>query len=235
MISKKENPFYNITFNVLLPVYILNKGEKFFSTEHANLYALLVALSLPLLYGLYDYVKSKKVNVISVLSLVGILLTGGFALFQFKGIYFAIKEGALPFLIALITLASVPYKKPLIYLLLFESHLLNKNLIEQKIKEHKKEKEFQTLMNKTTVWLSYSFILSAILNFTIGFFVFKEIDPALSQEIQRKILNEQIADMTWMGYLFIALPLSFITIFIFWTIMKNLKNLTGFDFQKHMN
>lgn len=231
MISKKENPLYNISFNILIPVYILNKGSSFFDSDQASLYSLLLALVFPTLYGFKDYFKEKKIHTISILCLVGILLTGGLALFQLKGIYFAIKEGLVPLVIALATLASVYFKKPMVYLILFESNIFKKDLIQQKVTQNNKRKAFNQLINKTTIWLSYSFVLSGMLNFIIGVWVFKDIDPQLSQDIQRQILNEQIADMTWMGYLFIALPLSFITMFLLWYLVKHIKNLTGLQFK----
>ncbi len=230
--QKKENPFYNILFNIILPVLILNKGKDFFPAEDAAVYSLLLALAFPFIYGCKDYIVSKKINIISLIGVIGVALTGGLALLQLKGIYFAIKEAIIPLFIAIVVLGSIPYKKPLISLFLFQSSLFKKDLIYEKLKEHNKEKEFQMLMNKTTIWLAGSFLLSALLNFIIGLIVFKNINPDLKEAVQRQILNEQIADMTWMGYVFIAFPLSFITIFILWYILKHLKQMTGLDFKE---
>ena len=214
MTQKTENPFYNLLFNVILPVFILNKAPSFFTFEKIELYSLLVALAFPLAYGLKDYFLTRKTNFISLLSFIGIFLTGGLALFQLKGIYFAIKEAVIPLFIGVIVLGSIFYKKPLISLFLFKSSLFKKDLIYAKLKEHNREMDFQKLLSKTTLWLAGSFFLSAFLNFVIALIVFKNIDPNLTEKIQRQILNEQIADMTWMGYVFIAFPLSFITFFI---------------------
>ena len=156
-------------------------------------------------------------------------------MFQLKGIYFAIKEAAIPLFISGIALGSIRYKKPLISVFLFQSSLFKKDLIYEKLREYGKEKDFQKLMNKTTVWLSGSFLLSAALNFIIALIVFKDIDSGLKEEVKRQILNEQIADMTWMGYAFIAFPLSFITVFILWYLLKHLKQITGLDFKEAVN
>ncbi len=237
MTQKKENPFYNILFNIILPVLILNKGKDFFPFESTNVhsYSLIIALAFPIIYGCKDYLLTKKINTISLIGVVGVALTGGLALFQFKGIYFAIKEAAIPLFIGIVVLVCIPFKKPLISFLLFESSLFKKDLIYEKLKEYNTERDFQKLMNKTTLWLAGSFFLSAVLNFVIGLIVFKEIDPELEEGIKRQILNEQIADMTWMGYVFIALPLSSITIFILWYILKHLKQMTGLDLKNSIN
>jgi len=222
MLQKKENPFWNITFNLILPVLILNKAHDLFPEFH-SIYILLIALSLPLIYGLKDYLKDKKINVISIIGLVGILLTGGLALFQTKGIVFAIKEAAIPLLIAFFTLGSIVYKKPLVVLFL-KSSFFKSDLIFQRIKENQQEKNFSRLMNVTTFWLALSFVLSAILNFIIAERVFQQTDS-------QQVLNEQVARMTWLGYVVIALPLSVLSGFILWYLVKNLKRMTQLRFQ----
>ena len=232
--SKKENPIYNILFNIILPVWILNKGPDFFSDENATIYSLILALAFPIAYGLKDYFRTKKANIVSIIGVLSVVLTGGLALLQLEGIYFAIKEAAVPFFIAIITLASIPYKKPLIYVFLFDLSLFDKELIQEKVDAVQGQKDFDALMNKTTVWLAGSFILSAVLNFIIAIWVFKDIDPSLEEVARRQILNEQIADMTWMGYVFIAFPLSFITLFIFWYISKTLKRITGLNLMESL-
>lgn len=225
--EKKENPVYSIGLNIVLPVIILNKGQNFISSESAPLYVLFLALSLPFLYGLKDFIQAQKINFLSLIGFLSILLTGGLALFQFEGIYFAIKEALIPLILALVALLSISFKKPLASFLIFKSSLFNTSLIQQKLKTNNTEKAFEKLMNVSTLAFSGSFVLSAILNFVIAIFVFKDIDPLLTEEVKRQILNKQVADMIWMGYVFIALPLTLITGFLFWWILKQLKVLTG--------
>ena len=230
--SNKENPIYNIGFNIILPVIILNQGQKFISSESAPIYVLLIALSFPFIYGVKDFISSQKINTISLIGLVSIALTGGLALLQLEGIYFAIKEAAIPLVLAFVTLGSIAFKKPLASLLIFKSSLFDTALIKEKLKENNKEKNFDRLMDISTLALSGSFVLSAILNFVIAIFVFKDIKPDLTEELKRQILNEQVADMTWMGYVFIALPLTFVTGFLLWWILNQLKALTGLSLEE---
>ena len=230
--SKKENPIYNLGFNIVLPVIILNKGQGFISSESAPVYILIVALAFPFLYGLKDFVIAKKVNFISLVGLISIALTGGLALFQLEGIYFAIKEAFVPLIFAFIALGSIFLKKPLASLLIFKSSLFDTHLIQKKLKEGNKEKDFEKLMNISTLALSGSFVLSAILNFIIAIFVFKDVNLSLDENTRRQLINEQVADMTWMGYVFIALPLTFILGFLLWQILRQLKNLTGLELEE---
>ena len=231
MKQQKENPLWNILFNIILPVMILNKGHKFFP-EDGHLYALLIALACPFFYGAKDYFQNRHINKISILGLSGTALTGGLALLQPAGIFFAVKEALIPLLIALFTAGSVFYKKPLMSFLIFQSSLFRKDVILLKLSSAGREKDFKALLNLTTFYLAGSFVLSAVLNFLIALWIFKDIDPSLGPEEKSQILNTQIADMTWMGYVLIALPLSLITGGIFWFLIKRLREMTGLSFNE---
>ena len=219
----KENPFLSIIFNIIIPVLILNKATQwipYLTPAHA----VLIALSFPTIYGLKDYIKERVINWISVLALIGILFTGGFALLELEGIFFAIKEGALPTVAGIVVIGSVFYKKPFMNLFI-KSDLFQKDIILQKIKDNKKEKEYAKLMNETTLYFSLSFFLSGALNFFIAKDVFVETDSP-------EILNEQIATMTWLGYVMIALPLAVISGLILWYLVASLKKMTNLDFNE---
>ena len=232
MANRKENPFLNLGFNIVFPVLILNKAENFISVENSAVFILILALAFPFLYGLKDFIQNKKINWLSVIGLVSILLTGGLALLKLEGIYFAIKEAGIPLLLALIAVFSVFFKKPLAYILIFKSSLFNTELIQSHLQLNNNEKQFKRLMIHSTLFLSASFILSAILNFLIAIFVFKDIDPQLTESAKELLINKQVADMTWMGYVFIALPLTVVTVFLFWWILKRLKFLTGLTLEE---
>ena len=232
MHSKRENPLLNLGFNIILPVIILNKGQNFISSESAPIYVLIIALAFPFVYGLTDFIKIKKINMFSVIGLVSIALTGGLALLELEGIYFAIKEAGIPLILAFVALGSLFFKKPLASLLIFKTSLFDTNLIQSRLKSNDKERDFGKLMNVSTLVLSGSFVLSAVLNFMIAIWVFEDIDPLLEEEMRKQIINEQVADMTWMGYIFIALPLTVITGFLLWWILKQLKSWTGLSLEE---
>ena len=228
----KENPFLNIGFNVLLPVLILSKAQKWVPIELSPALVLLIALSFPFFYGLKDFIRQKKINIFSVIGLVGTALTGGLALLQLKGIYFALKEAGIPLALSAFGVLSVVFKKPIMRWLIIESSLFRKDLIQQKLQENNTQAPFNKLMNQSTIYLSLSFVLSAVLNFIIALWIFKDMDSSLKEPAKAEILNKQIADMTWMGYLFIALPLTVVTVALMAWIVKKLKLLTGLNLEE---
>jgi hypothetical protein len=56
--------------------------------------------------------------------------------------------------------------------------------------------------------------------------VFSEIPSELTPDQQTTLLNDQIAQMTWMSFLVIGLPLMLFMGFIFWHLVSNLKKMT---------
>lgn len=223
MARAAENPFYSAFFNIILPVVILNKGGAFFAPS----VSLSIALFFPLAYGLADYIRGRGVNFISLFSVFGVILTGGLALFQMRGVFFAVKEAAIPLLIALFILGSLWMKKPALQALLEKTPLFRSRLLKRKISEKGMEADYEALLRKGSLYLAASFVLSSALNFFVAIFVFKDIDSSLPSEEQREALNQQIADMTWMGYVFIALPLTLIMGLLTIYILKRLKKMTG--------
>ncbi len=226
--SKKENPFSNLMFNIIIPVLILNQMTKRFG-EDGPTYALITALLFPVAYGLWDYFKNNNKNIISALGIVNILLTGGLALFQFEGFWFAVKEAAFPLVIGLIVYFSTFTKKPAMHLLIYNENIMNVSLIDQQLEEKNNTAAFFKHLKKSTVLLSISFYVSAVLNYILARYIFTDIDKTLTTTEQSAILNEQIADMHWMGFVVIALPLTFFTGYILFHLLQGIKKHTELE------
>ena len=220
--KKPENPFLNLLINILLPVMVLNKGAAYIGPR----WTLLIALALPLGYGLHDYIQRRHKHYVSLLGIVNILLTGGLALLSIGGIWFAFKEASLPLLLGLLVLGSAWTKNPAAKLMFCNAQLLNLDLIEEKLKALSRAGQFTALIKRTTLWLSLSFFISGILNFVVAFLIFKDIDPALDMAARDQVLNEQIAQMTWMGFAVIALPLMVFSGTLIYIFLKRVSAMT---------
>jgi hypothetical protein len=225
--AHKENPVVNILLNVVLPVVILNKVS-----PKSPLLALLVAMSLPLGYGIYSFIKNKKVNYISLLGLLNTLFTGGFALLRLEGIWFAVKEAAFPLLIGLFVFGSSFKGTPFLKFILFDSGALNTEDVQNAIKEQRKESQFLSLLKRFTLFFSSTFFLSAFLNFVLAIRIFTPISESLAENVQNEILNQQIADMTWQGYVVIFIPSISILFIVLFFFFRKLTQLTGIPFEK---
>ena len=224
----------NLILDIILPVMILNKLSPHLG-EKGPLYALILAISLPLGHGLYDLIKDKKINWISLLGLLNVLLTGGFALLKLEGFWFAVKEASFPALIGIFVFFSSFSKKPLFSFFLNQPGLFSMELIEQRLEELNNKTGYNSLIKKCTLFFSGTFFISALLNFFLAIWIFKKIPVDLPDNEKAAMLNSQIADMTWMGYIVIALPLMVITSSLFYYCLRNLAKLTQLSLAELMN
>lgn len=229
--QKQENPFYNILFNILLPILILNKGGKFLGPTTA----LIIAISFPLIYGAYDYWKQKKTNYISVLGLLNVGVTGGLALLQLEGMWFAVKEAAFPILVGSFVFFSAFTEHPFIKTLFLNPQVLNMDLINHSITNQNKEDDFENLLKLGTKLLSLSFVLSAILNFTLAYQIFTPIDPLILGDDRTQALNDQIATMTKWSFVVIMIPSMISLMAILYFIINKLKHISGLTQEQIFN
>lgn len=219
--APQENPLMNLVINIFLPVIILNKGAKYLDPR----WTLLLALLLPLGYGLHDYLRRGHKNYVSLLGLLNILLTGGLALMSLKGIWFAVKEASLPLFLGILVLGSQWTKNPAARMMFCNPQVLNMDLINERLAALAREMDFQNLLKRTTVWLSLSFFISSALNFVLAWDIFRDIDPTLEAAARDQILNEQIARMTWMGFAVIALPLMVFSAILVYSFLRRLSKM----------
>lgn len=215
----------NLLFNIVLPVIVLQK------LDIGNPVAtLVIALAFPVAYSIYDYLKEKKVNAFSIIGFVNVLLTGGLALLKVEGIWFAVKEMAIPLVIGLGVLYTAFTIKPLIRLFIFNEATFKVDLIEEKLKENGTAEKFLSYLKTLTLYLAGSFFVSAALNFFLAVYIFTEIPQTLSEAQRSVVLNQQIADMTWKSYIVILVPSMIMMGGIFWRLSKALRECTGFKF-----
>lgn len=225
--DKQENPFYNLLFNIILPVTILNQLSKRLG-ENGPIIALFLALLFPIVYGLNDYLKRKKRNYISLLGILNISFTGGLALFNLGGIWFAIKEAFFPLIIGIAVFISNRLGKPFLKTIFWNDKIFRLKTIEQVLVDRQQLDKHNELFIRSTYLFALSFFISAVLNFYLASNIFLPIDSALSDPAQKEMLNAQIAQMTWQGYLVIALPMMLFMGLILWYVIHGLKQITGF-------
>jgi hypothetical protein len=226
MVAKNENPILSLVINIVIPVMILHKGAHYLGANGA-LWALLAALSFPLVYGIRDYVRTKNKNYVSIIGVVNACLTGGLALFQLEGGWFALKDASLPYCLGLYVLISSFTDKPFAKAFFMNPQILKVEVLQKSLDEQGKNGEFDQLLRNGTRFFSISFFISGTLNFFLALRIFEKIDPTLTSDQRGQVLNEQIAHMTYMSLAIITIPLiAFTTLFLFW-FFRRLSGLTG--------
>lgn len=229
---KKENKgLADLIINIVAPTIILNNAGKYLGDDGA-VKALIIALSIPIVYALWDFFKNKNKNLMAAIGFVSLLLTGGLGLLKLEGIWFAVKEAGIPLLIGIITLISAFSKKPFIQMLIYNENVMQTEKIKSALKENCQENEFKTLLKKATVLLSLSFFFSALVNYILAIRIFKDIPANLAEAAKAELLNQQIAEMTWQGYVVLLIPSILSMAAILWYLSKGIQRYTGYSFSE---
>lgn len=222
--QKQPNSFTHILFNILIPVIILNKGHKYGLSAQASL---LIALSFPLFFSIKSLVQSKKVDFISLLGLLNVLVSGVFTLLTLEGVWFAIKEAAFPLLIGAFVLGSSFTKTPFFKTLFLNPTTFNVEAVDSRLDTNEKKRNFEKLMQHLTQLLSISFLLSAILNFVLAIYIFTPLAQELTETQKQELLNEQLSQMTLYSLGVILVPsMIFLGSLIFYAF-KKIHGITG--------
>ncbi|MEL1226336.1 MAG: VC0807 family protein [Candidatus Neomarinimicrobiota bacterium] len=211
---EKESPLISICFNIFIPVLILKNGDNWIHKildlfdisvlplqlkGEINLSSItfLIALIFPVAYFIYDLLKRKNVNVISILGFINVLLTGGIGIFGERfGLsknWFIIKEGALPSLIglALITLRKIrkeSFNNILLNDMLFDNYKISSSI------NYERQNEFERIVYKAGSHFIMGLFISSFLQFVLASIIVTA-DPG------EPLFTEQVATMTWVSFL----------------------------------
>jgi len=101
--------------NIALPIailFLLSDDDRL-----GPLPALLLAVTIPAVYGTWQLLRTRKVNAMSVMGIVSVLLTGVIGVFQLDSGLFAVKEALVPVGFAALLLISNRSDFPLVKLL----------------------------------------------------------------------------------------------------------------------
>ncbi len=222
--NQKENSFSHILFNIIIPVIILNKGHKWGLDPKL---AVVIALAFPLFFSLKSWVFTRKVNFVSLLGLLNVLVSGTLTLLALGGIWFAIKEAAFPLLIGAFVFGSTWAKTPFFQTLFMNPSTFDITKVHANLETADKKLKFHELMQKATLLLSISFLMSATLNFILALHIFVPFADSLTDLQKQEILNEQLSRMTLYSLIVILVPsMIFLGSLLFYTF-KKIHTLTG--------
>ena len=211
---EKENPLISISFNIFIPVLILKNGEnwihkilqlldiaelpvQFLDTINLSSMAFLIALIFPVGYFIYDFLKRKNVNVISILGFINVLLTGGIGIFGERfGLsknWFIIKEGALPSLIGLTLITLRKFRKESFNKILLNDMLFDNYKIGSSINDER-QYEFERIVYRAGSHFIIGLFMSSFVQFVLASII-------VTANPGEPLFNEQVATMTWVSFL----------------------------------
>lgn len=221
--AKRENLLLNLAFNILAPSLILAKLSA--PERLGPAVALCVALTFPLGYGAFDFIQRRTANFVSIIGFVSVLLTGGLGLLHADARIFAIKEAAVPFVIAVAVWLSMHTKRPLVNQFLYNEQVIDIPKVDAALAERGAQPAFARMLHQATYWLIASFLLSAVLNYTLARYLLKS--PAGTPEF-----NAELARMHLLSWPVIALPSTAMMVFALWRLLGGITKLTGLTLEE---
>lgn len=245
--ATQEHPLANILINVIVPVLVLSFLSKDPALQellgkHAKPWhlgpvkAIIIALALPIGYGVWHFAKTRKPNFFSGLGLASVALTGALTLYLWNkngtvkpnaGLLFGIKEGMIPLILAVAILWSHRTANPLIRLFLYNDSIFDIPRIESKVAELGVGEGYARVMWGATRLFASSFLISAVLNVCLALWFFHGFDATASDALE--VYNGVVARITGWGFAVIGVP---ILVFLFFTLMRllaGLRKLTGLE------
>ncbi|NQZ85276.1 MAG: MFS transporter [Nanoarchaeales archaeon] len=217
--KKKENQLLNILLNLVIPSVILIK----FSTDNylGPIYGMIVALSFPIIYGIYEFTVRKDINIVSIFGFISILLTGGISLFELSKNILIIKETSIPLLIIVFMMIFKEKTNKFLknmFAELFDFDKISKKIGDKKLNNH---------ITELSKLLKFPFLVSAALNFTLAFVLIQSAPGTVEY-------NAQIGKMTALSFPMIALPSMVVMIGVLYLFIKRMTKDTGYKFEELM-
>ena len=221
--DKKENIFINLLINIVIPTLILSKlsGED----QLGVTWGILVALAFPIGYGLRDLNNNGKFNLFSALGIFSITLTGGMALLELPPHYIVIKEAAIPALFAIITLASLKTRYPLVKTFLYNDKIMQVDKVSAALEKHDNKENFEQALVNASYLMALSFIVSSILNYILATVIL--VSPPGTEAF-----NAELGKMNALSLPVIAVPATIVMMFALFYLFKKIKRLTHLELEE---
>ncbi|MFO1370675.1 MAG: VC0807 family protein [Marinagarivorans sp.] len=224
--APQENMLVNLLINVAAPSIILSK----FSGEHSlgPTWGLIVALAFPIVYGVWDFIRRRKVNFFSAIGVFSTFLTGGMTLLKLPPEYVAIKEASIPLLFGLATLGSLYTPFPLVRTFLYNEKVLQVERVNYALKQYGTEQAFERTLVIASWMLAGSFFLSAVLNYGLAKYL-------LVSEPGTEAYNAELGRMTALSLPVITIPSMLVLVGALWYLLNRIKSLTHLKLEEIFN
>lgn len=219
----KSRPMIDLLVSIVIPSVILMKLSGDSDLGATN--ALILALSFPLGWGLFERIKYQHNNLIALLGLVSVLLTGGIGLLELDTRWLAVKEAAIPGIIGLGVLISTRTRYPLIKTLFYNPKIMDVDKIKQKLDELGNTVTFENRLLKATYFLASTLFFSSFMNYVLTRWI-------VTSPTGSSAFNEELGRLTLLSYPVIAIPSMIMMMTIFYFLWRTIHTMTELDFEE---
>lgn len=219
--QQQPHPLTDLLLTVILPSLALETLSK--PERLGPAWALVVALILPLGFGIYCFIQKRGLNFFSILGLVAVIVTGGLGLLNLNPVWFAVKEAAFPVFLGLAFPLSFYWKKPLVSELLLNPQVVNHTLLTDRLDTVEKVSGFRRLLGQASWALAGTMMLSAVANALLVLYYLKGTTPGT------EAYTQAIGRQNWVGFIVIGVPMLGVTMTLLFWLLGRLQRLTGLE------
>ncbi len=187
--------------------------------------ALLLALSFPVLWGLYDLMKNGVRNYVAILGVVSVLLTGSIGLLKLDAQWLAVKEAAIPLVIGIGVLVANFFGFPLIRKLLYNPTIMQVDRVDEALKTRGNQQQFLKQLDRANILFACTFFFSAVANYVLAKMIVKS-------DSGTEAFNQELGRMTLLSYPVIAIPSMIMMLAIFYYIWRTIRKLTDLKLEQ---
>ncbi len=236
--DKGTESLLNVGLSVLAPVLILDycSGEGDAIWQMGATAAMCVALTLPIGYGIYHFIRTRRADAVNIMGLMATLLTAFVTMYATMGEgeairpdtpwWYAIKEASIPLFLAAAIILTARGSGSLLRVFIYTDGLFHITRVEQEVEKKKLQEPYQHILWKASLMTAASLVVSSVGNFFLSlYFLLPVIDAEASE--QAELYNYAVSDMTWMGYLVIGLPIMGTFFYVIFYLLRQLRELTG--------
>lgn len=230
--NRKENPWLNIGFNIVVPSLLLIKGRRLFelagvAPSYTDAAVLAVALAFPIVYGIWDLARRRKFNIFSIIGVLSVVLTGGIGLLKMSREWIILKEGLVPLVLGAAVLATAATRRPLARIIMLNGDIVDLPKIESALDSRGTRGRFDAALRRATFWVAGSFLLSSVLNFALASYIFTA--GASAEEF-----NAQVGRMTALSFPVIALPTMVVLFYAMYRLFSEMGECTGLSLEESL-
>jgi len=223
----QPHPLFDLLLTVILPSLVLETMSKPERLGPAR--ALVVALLMPLGFGVWCFINKRGLNFFSILGLAAVIFTGGLGLLNLSAVWFAVKEAAFPVFLGIAFPLSLAWGRPLVTEMLLNPQVINHPLLERSLDTQEKRAGFQKLLRQSSWALAGTMLLSALANAWLVLWFLNDVQPG--SEAYTRAIGRQ----NWVGFIVIGIPLTAVTACLLFWLLGRVQKLTGLDRHDLMN
>jgi intracellular septation protein A len=219
--KEQPHPLADLLLTLILPSIVLESLSK--PERLGPAWALVVALLMPLGFGIWCFLKKRGLNFFSVMGLVAVIVTGGLGILKLSAGWFALKEAAFPVFLGLAFPLSFYWKKPLVNELLLNPQVINHRLLQAALDTQEKQAAFQQLLARASWMLAGAMLVSALANALLVLYYLNGTVPGTEE------YTKAIGRQNWVGFIVIGVPMVGMTMALLFWLLRRLQILTGLE------